>query len=83
MAPHRTLLDFRSRKVSPDVTAAFRSKAKEAAIDDVLFKLQDKLLRQILRLVVPSLSLVNLPDATEEYEDFPADIKQEISLSRR
>ena len=34
VAPHRTLLDFRA-KVSPNVTAAFRSKAKVAAIDDV------------------------------------------------
>ena len=82
-APFRTLLDFRPRKVSPDVTAAFRSKAENTAIDDVLFKLQDKLLRQLLRLMVPSHSFVNLPDATEEYEDFPADIKQEISLSRK
>ena len=66
------------------MTAVYRSKAKEAAIDDVLFKLQDKLLRQLLRLVVPSLSLMNLPDIFEEYdEDFPDEIKQEISLSRQ
>ena len=42
------------------------TKAKEAAIYHVLFKLQDKLLRQVLRSVAPSLSLINLPDATEE-----------------
>ena len=84
VAPHCTLLDIRPRKVSPHVNAVFRSKAKEAAIDDVLFKLQDKLLRQLLRLVVPSLSLINLRDVSEEYdEDFPADIKPEISLSRQ
>ena len=53
MAPHRTLLDFRLKKVSPYVIAVFYSKAKEAAFDDVLFKLQDKLLRQLLRLAVP------------------------------
>ena len=84
MGPHRALLDLRPNKVSPDVTAAFRSKAKEAAIDDVLFKLQDKLLRQILRLVLSSLSLINLPDISEDYDDeFPDEIKQKISLSRQ
>ena len=34
--------------------------------------------------MVPSLSLVDLPDITEEYDtDFPEEIKQEMSLSRQ
>ena len=35
VAPHCALLDLRLCQVSPGATAAFRSKAKEAAIDDV------------------------------------------------
>ena len=52
-----------------------------AAIDDVLFKLQDKPLRQLLTLVP---SLINLCDISEEYDDeFSDEIKQEIGLSRQ
>ena len=49
-----------------------------------MMKLQDKLLRQLLRLV-PSLSLVNLPGtvATLPNVAFPDEVKQELSLSRQ
>ena len=44
-----------------------------------------KVLRHLLRLVVPSLSLINLPDIIVEFPDinFPDEVKQQLSLSKQ
>ena len=72
------MLDFRPKKVAPDVNAAFRSCAKEADTDDVLLKVQVKSLRPLCRLDMPAFEMIQLPDLTEEYEDFPKEFVHEL-----
>ena len=73
------MLDWRPKKVSLDVTATFRTKSKESHRNDLLFNLQDKPLKPILRLAIPALELISLPDITEGCEDdFPEETWQEF-----
>ena len=51
---HNALLDWRPKKVTPDTLAAFRFRSKKATTDDVLFKLQEKPLAKLMRLVFPA-----------------------------
>ena len=44
---HNELLDWRPKKVTPDTTAAFLFRTKEAVTDDVLLKLQEKPLAKL------------------------------------
>mgnify|MGYP003334662645 CR=1 FL=1 len=60
-----------------------KSKPRDAAQDALLYKLLDKPLFPLLRLVIPALEYISMPDLTKEYDDdFPKDIKAALNASR-
>ena len=79
---HNGLLDFRPKKVRPDMTASC-SHAKEAVSDDALFKLKDKVLRPLCRLVMPAFEMIQLPGLSEEYESDPQEIVNKLQAQKR
>ena len=82
--PHNPLLDWRPKKVTPDTSSAFRSRTKEATTDDVLFKIQDKPLSKIMRLVMPAFEMISLPDLADQYENgLPQEIQAELTAQKR
>jgi hypothetical protein len=82
--PHNPLLDWRPKKVTPDTLAAFRSRTKEATTDDVLFKIQDKPLSKLMRLVMPAFEMLSLPDLADQYQGgLDQEITAELSALKR
>ena len=81
---HNPLLDWRPKKVTPNTLAAFRSRTKEATTDDVLFKIQDKPLSKLMRLVMPAFEMLSLPDLADQYEGgLDKEITAELSALKR
>jgi hypothetical protein len=81
---HNPLLDWRPKKVTPDTLAAFRSRTKEATTDDVLFKIQDKPLSKLMRLVMPAFEMLSLPDLADQYQGgLDQEITAELSALKR
>jgi hypothetical protein len=81
---HNPLLDWRPKKVTPDTLSAFRSRTKEATTDDVLFKIQDKPLSKLMRLVMPAFDMLSLPDLAELFDnDLPKEIRAELTALQR
>ena len=81
---HSSLVDLCPVKPNGDVEAAFEAKPRDAAQDDLMYKLLDKLMRPLLRLVLPVLDYISMPDLTQDYDDdFPADIKAELNASHQ
>ena len=81
---HNPLLDWRPKKVTPDTLNAFRFRTKEATTGDVLYKIQDKPLSKLMRLVLPTFDMPSLPDLGEQYEDgLPKEIRAEITALQR
>ena len=81
---HNPLLDWRPKKVTPDTLAAFRSRTKEATTDDVLFKIQDKPLSKLMRLVMPAFDMLSLPDLAEQFDNgLPKEIQAELTALKR
>jgi hypothetical protein len=81
---HNPLLDWRPKKVTPDTLNAFRFRSKEATTDDVLYKLQDKPLSKLLRLVVPAFDMLSLPDLGKEFDGgLPKEIRAELTALQR
>ena len=82
--PHNPLLDWRPKKVTPDTLAAFRSRSKEATTDDVLFKIQDKPLSKLMRLVIPAFEMISLPDLADQFTGgLPKEIEVELTAQKR
>ena len=81
---HNALLDWRPKKSTPDTAAAFRSRPKEAATDDVLFKIREKPLAKLMRLVIPAFELVSLPDLADQFTgDLLKEIETELTAQKR
>jgi len=81
---HNPLLDWRPKKVTPDTLNAFRFRSKEATTDDVLYKLQDKPLSKLMRLVVPAFDMLSLPDLGNEFDGgLPKEIRAELTALQR
>ena len=81
---HNALLDWRPNKVTPDTVAAFRSRTKEATTDDVLFKLQEKPLAKLMRLVSPAFEMISLPDLAGQFSGgLPKEIEAELTAQKR
>ena len=81
---HSSLVALRPQKPAPDAETAVKSKPRDAAQDDLLYKLQDKPLRPLQRLVISALEYISMPDLTQDYDDnFRADIKAELNTSRQ
>ena len=81
---HSVLLDWRPRKVTPDTLAAFRFRTKEATTDDVLFKIQEKPLAKLMRLVFPAFEMISLPDLADQFSGgLPKEIEAELSAQNR
>lgn len=66
---HNASLDWRPKKVTPDSPAAFRSRTKESTTDDVLFKIQEKPLAKLMRLVFPAVEMISLPDLADQFSN--------------
>ena len=78
------MLDWRPKKVTPDTLSAFRSRTKEATTDDVLFKIQDKPLSKLMRLVMPAFDMLSLPDLAELFDNgLPKEIRAELTALQR
>ena len=81
---HNPLIDWRPKKVTPDTLNAFRFRSKEATTDDVLYKLQDKPLSKLMRLVVPTFDMLSLPDLGNEFDGgLPTEIRSEMTAMQR
>jgi hypothetical protein len=81
---HNPLLDWRPKKVTPDTLNAFRFRSKEATTDDVLYKLQDKPLSKLMRLVLPAFDMLSLPDLGPLFDEgLPKEIRAEITALQR
>ena len=81
---HNALLDWRLKKVTPDTVAAFRFRTKEATTDDVLFKLQEKPLAKLMRLVFPAFEMSSLPDLADQFSGgLPKEIEAELTAQKR
>ena len=81
---HNPLIDWRPKKVTPDTLNAFRFRSKEATTDDVLYKLQDKPLSKLMRLVVPTFDMLSLPDLGNEFDGgLPTEIRAEMTALQR
>jgi hypothetical protein len=81
---HNPLIDWRPKKVTPDTLNAFRFRSKEATTDDVLYKLQDKPLSKLLRLVVPAFDMLSLPDLGPMFDNgLPTEIRAELTALQR
>ena len=81
---HNALLDWRPKKVTPDTVAAFRFRAKEATTDDVLFKIEDKPLAKLMRLVIPAFEMISLPDLADQFTGgLPKEIEAELTALKR
>ena len=79
---HRPLIDLCPVKHIRDVEAALKAKPRDQAQDDLLFKLLDKPMRPLHRLIIPALELADMPDLTKDYDDdFDPDIKRALSAS--
>ena len=78
------MLDWRPKKVTPDTVAAFRFRAKEATTDDVLFKIQEKPLAKLMRLVFPAFKMISLPDLANQFSGgLPKEIEVELTEQKR
>ena len=76
---HSALVDLRLVKATGDVQTALKAKPRDQAQDDLLFKILDKPMRPLHRLILPALDYVNVPDITKDYEDdFPEEIKRAL-----
>ena len=75
---HNGLIDFHPKSVAPNTQAAFRTCAKDSATDDVLFKLQDKPLRNLTRLGMPAFEMIQLPDLSLQFGGLSKDITAEL-----
>ena len=81
---HNALLDWRPKKVTPDTFAAFRFCTKEATTDDVLFKIQEKPLAKLMRLVFPAFKMISLPDLADQFSGgLPKEIEAELTAQKR
>ena len=81
---HNALLDWRPKKVTPDTLAAFRSRTKESTTDDVLFKIQEKPLAKLMRLVSPAFEMTSLTDLADQYtHGLPKEIEAELTAQKR
>ena len=81
---HNALFDWRPKKVTPDKLAAFRSRTKESTTDDVLFKIQEKPLAKLMRLVFPSFEMISLPDLADKFtHGLPKEIEAELTAQKR
>jgi hypothetical protein len=81
---HNPLLDWRPKKVTPDTLNAFRFRTKEATTDDVLFKIQDKPLSKLMRLVLPAFDMLSLPDLGPMFDNgLPKEIRAELTALQR
>ena len=64
------------------VEAALKAKPRDQAQDDLLFKILDKPMRALHRLIIPALDYVNMPDLTKDYDDdFPEEISRALNAS--
>ena len=81
---HNPLLDWRPKKVTPDTLNAFRFRSKEATTDDVLYKIQDKPLSKLMRLVLPTFDMLSLPDLGQQFDEgLPKEIRAELTALQR
>jgi hypothetical protein len=81
---HNPLLDWRPKKVTPDTLNAFRFRTKEATTDDVLYKIQDKPLSKLMRLVLPTFDMLSLPDLGQQFDKgLPKEIRAELTALQR
>ena len=81
---HNALLDWRPKKVMLDTVAAFRFRTKEAVTDDVLYKIHEKPLAKLMRLVFPAFEMIFLPDLADQFSDgLPVEIEAELTAQKR
>ena len=79
---HSALVDLRPVKATGDVETALKAKPRDQAQDDLLFKILDKPMRALHRLIIPALDYVNMPDLTKDYDDdFPEEISRALNAS--
>ena len=75
-------MDLRPVKATGDVETALKAKPRDQAQDDLLFKILDKPMRALHRLIIPALDYVNMPDLTKDYDDdFPEEISRALNAS--
>ena len=75
-------MDLRPVKAIGDVETGLKARPRDQAQDDLLFKILEKPMRPLHRLILPALDYVNMPDLTKDYDDdFPEEITRALNAS--